>query len=190
MGIIRLVLKDDKEKPWSYDILSVVYDPELPYSLLGIPFLGKYFARNDEANEFDELTWIQSASTSSLFQSDHGKHQRHFKHGNTFCQNYLQMKVKHTLQHSALAYQNLLMMKSTMPFHRHSPHHLTVYHSLTSYQMMTMMKWMKYSGTHLRICVSIMIQINVFVSGNQQNPPNLSCMKLLKLISVRYEHHF
>jgi hypothetical protein len=32
---------------------------------------------------------------------------------------------------------------STMPFHRHSPHHLTVYHNLTSYQMMMMMKWMK-----------------------------------------------
>jgi hypothetical protein len=27
------------------------------------------------------------------------------------------MKVKHTLQHSALAYQILWMIKSTMPFH-------------------------------------------------------------------------
>jgi hypothetical protein len=87
VGTICLVLKDDKEKTWSYDIPDVIY-PELPYSLLGIPFLGKYFARNDEANEFDEQTWIQSASTSSLFQWDHGKHQRHFKHGNPFCQNY------------------------------------------------------------------------------------------------------
>jgi hypothetical protein len=41
-----------------------------------------------------------------------------------------------------------------------------VYHSLKSYQMMTMMKWMKYIGTHLRICVRMKIQINVFVSGN------------------------
>jgi hypothetical protein len=84
VGTIRLVFKDDKGKTWSYDIPDVVYDPELPYSLLGIPFLGKYFARNDESNEFDEQTWIQSASKSSLFQWDHGKHQRHFKHGNTF----------------------------------------------------------------------------------------------------------
>jgi hypothetical protein len=81
---IRLVLKDDEGIIWSYDIPDVVYDSESPYSLLGIPFLGKYFARNDEANEFDEQTWIQSASTSSLFQWDHGKYQRHFKHGNTF----------------------------------------------------------------------------------------------------------
>jgi hypothetical protein len=51
---------------------------------LGIPFLGKYFARNVEANEFDEQTWIQSASKTSLFQWDHGKHQQHFKHGSTY----------------------------------------------------------------------------------------------------------
>ncbi len=55
---IRLILKNDKGKTWSYDIPDVVYDPESPYSLLGIPFLGKYFARNDEANEFNEQTWI------------------------------------------------------------------------------------------------------------------------------------
>ena len=84
VGTIRLVLKDDKGKPWSYDIPDVVYDPEsITYSLLGIPFLGKYFVRTDEANEFDEQTWIQSSSTSSLFQWDHGKHQWHFKHRNT-----------------------------------------------------------------------------------------------------------
>jgi hypothetical protein len=82
-GTIHLVCKDDEGKTWSYDIPDVVYDPELPYSLLGIPFLGKYFARNDEANEFGEQTWIQSALASSLFQWDHGKHQQHFKHGNT-----------------------------------------------------------------------------------------------------------
>jgi hypothetical protein len=80
VGTIRLVLKDDEGKTWSYDIPDVVYDPESPYSLLGIPFLGKYFARNDEANEFDEHTWIQSAATSSFSQWDNG---RHFKHGNT-----------------------------------------------------------------------------------------------------------
>ncbi len=58
VGLIRLVLKDDAGKTWSYDIPDVVYDAELPYSLLGIPFHGngKFFARNDEANEFDEQT--------------------------------------------------------------------------------------------------------------------------------------
>jgi hypothetical protein len=63
VGTIHLVLKDDTGKTWSHDIPDVVYDPESPCSLLGNPFLGKYFARNDVANEFDEQTWIQSAST-------------------------------------------------------------------------------------------------------------------------------
>jgi hypothetical protein len=74
VGTIHLVLKDDAGKNWSYDIPGIVYDPESPYRLLGIPFLGRYFARNDEANEFDTDTWIRSASTNSLFQWDHGKH--------------------------------------------------------------------------------------------------------------------
>jgi hypothetical protein len=30
VGTIRLILKDDKGKTWSYDIPDVVYDPELP----------------------------------------------------------------------------------------------------------------------------------------------------------------
>jgi hypothetical protein len=30
VGTIRLVLKDDEGKTWSYDIPDVVYDPELP----------------------------------------------------------------------------------------------------------------------------------------------------------------
>jgi hypothetical protein len=64
VGTICLILKDDTGKTWSYDIPDVVYDAESPYSLLGIPFLGKYFARNDNANEFDKTTWIQSASTN------------------------------------------------------------------------------------------------------------------------------
>jgi hypothetical protein len=84
VGTIHLILKNDAGKIWSCDIPDVVYDQELPFSLLIIPFLGKYFARNDETNEFDEQTWIQSASSTSFFQWDHGKHQRHFKHGNTY----------------------------------------------------------------------------------------------------------
>jgi hypothetical protein len=53
VGTIHLVLKDDKGKTWSYDIPDVIYDPESPYSLLGIPFLGNYFAKYDNANESD-----------------------------------------------------------------------------------------------------------------------------------------
>ncbi len=34
-------------------MLSMIQNHHIA-SLLGIPFLGKFFARNDEANEFDE----------------------------------------------------------------------------------------------------------------------------------------
>jgi hypothetical protein len=106
VGTICFVLKDDTGKTWSYDISDVLYDPESPYSLLGIPFLGKYFARNGEANEFDEQKWIQSALPTSLFQWDHGNINGALNVKALICQNYQQMKVKHTLQHSALAHQN------------------------------------------------------------------------------------
>jgi hypothetical protein len=67
VGTICLILRDDVGKNWSYDIPDVVYHPELPYSLLGIPFLGKYFAKNDEANEFDEQTPMGPWQTSMAF---------------------------------------------------------------------------------------------------------------------------
>jgi hypothetical protein len=53
VGTMRLVFKDEAGITWSYDTPDVVHDPESPYSLLGIPFLHNYFARNDEANELD-----------------------------------------------------------------------------------------------------------------------------------------
>ena len=111
VGTIRLVLKDDAGINWSYDIPDVVYDPESPYSLLGIPFLGRYFAQNDEANEFDNDTWIRSASTNSLFQWDHGKHQRHFAHGSSHLPELLTKKVKHTSKLSVHEYLSSWMIK-------------------------------------------------------------------------------
>jgi hypothetical protein len=80
VGTIRLILRDDGGTDWSYDIPNVIYDPDSPYSLLGIPFLGEYFASNTD-DSYDEETWIRSASTSSHFVWDHGKHERHFAHG-------------------------------------------------------------------------------------------------------------
>ena len=80
VGTIRLVLKDDGGNDWSYDIPNVIFDSDSPYSLLGIPFLGQYFGSNTD-DTYDEGTWIRSASTSSHFVWDHGKHERHFVHG-------------------------------------------------------------------------------------------------------------
>jgi hypothetical protein len=43
------------------------------------------------------------------------------------------------------------------------------------------MKLMKYSGTHLHMCIKMNSQINVFVSANQQNLPNIFCMKIIEI---------
>jgi hypothetical protein len=183
VGTIRLVLKDDEGKTWSYDIPDVVYNPESPYSLSGIPFLGKYFARNDEVNEFDEQTWIQSASTSSLFQWDHGKHQQHFKQGNTY--------LPELLTNGGETYFTLFFMRiskfvddkinySFSSAFTTSTDGIPQPHVIPS---MTVMRWMKYSGTYLHMGVRMNNQINVFVSANQQKNLNLPCMKLLKLSS-------
>ena len=84
VGKLRLVLKDDEGKDWSYDIPEVVYDPDSPYCLLGIPFLGKFFAKKaGDSKVYDDETWILSRSTHSHFKWDHGRHERHFEHGDS-----------------------------------------------------------------------------------------------------------
>ncbi len=69
------------------------------------------------------------------------------------------MMVKHTYCILHLHIKFLWMIKSTMPFHQNSPHHLRVYHNLASYQMMTMIEFKKYSGTHLCMCIRMNSQI-------------------------------
>jgi hypothetical protein len=76
VGTIRLKLRDNNGDEWTYDIPNIVFDPDLPYSLLGIPFLGKYFARSNPNESRDEETWILSRSSKSHFTWDHGKHEQ------------------------------------------------------------------------------------------------------------------
>ncbi len=184
VGTTCLVLKDDAGKTWLYDIPDVVYDPELPYSLLGIPFLGKYFDRNDEANKFNKQTWIQSALTSSPFQWDHGKHQRHFKHGNTYLPESLTNEGEtYFAAFCTLCISKFVNDKINYAFSlafTTSPDGIPQPHVIPNDDDDEIDK---YSGTHLHMCVRMNSQINVFVSANQQNLPNLFCMKLLKLCS-------
>jgi hypothetical protein len=87
VGTIRLKLRDDNGDEWTYDIPNVVFDPDSPYSLLGIPFLGEYFAKDNPNESRDEETWILSRSSQSQFTWDHGQHERHFVHGKIPYQN-------------------------------------------------------------------------------------------------------
>jgi hypothetical protein len=81
-GTLRLVLTDDDGNDHSYDVSDVVYDPDSPYSLLGILFLAAYFAKhNGSEDRFDGGTWIKSAH--SQFVWDGEKHERNFNHGDS-----------------------------------------------------------------------------------------------------------
>ena len=70
-GTLRLVLTDDDGNDHSYDVPDVVYDPDSPYSLLGIPFLAAYFAKhNGSEDRFDGGTWIKSAHSQFVWDGE------------------------------------------------------------------------------------------------------------------------
>ncbi len=145
--------------------------------------MAKYFSRNNEVNEFNEQTGIQSASTTSLFQWNHGKHQQHFEHGSTYMLELLTNEGETYFTAFCTCISKFVDDNINYKFSSAFANHQMVYHNPMSYQMMIMMKSMKYSGTHLHMCIKMNSPINVFVSVNQQNLPNLFCMKLLKLSS-------
>ena len=116
--ICRLVLTDNKNINYTYDVPSCVFDPAIPINILGVPALGTLFGDNANAGSpYDEDdTTIKSGATRSHFIWDHGKHKRHFMncsslmpelhlyvgHGcfNAFCthiQKLLRDKVHYTL---------------------------------------------------------------------------------------------
>jgi hypothetical protein len=91
------------------------------------------------------------------------------------------MKVKHTSQHSALAFVDDKINYAFSLAFTTSPDGIPQSHTIPNDDddQMDEVKWY----THLRTCIRMNNQINVFVSANQRNPPNLFCMKLRKLSS-------
>jgi hypothetical protein len=75
-GTLRLVLTDDEGVKHQYDIPDVLYDPESPFNLLGVPFLSQYFGDHKTMG-----TKITSGCFQSHFIWDHEKCERHFSHG-------------------------------------------------------------------------------------------------------------
>ena len=65
VGTIWVAFRDDEGTSHTYDIPRVVYDPDSPHNLLGIPFLAKYFASTGESR--DSVTWTKSGAEESEF---------------------------------------------------------------------------------------------------------------------------
>ena len=81
VGTMRLVLTDDANVNHTYEVPGCVFDPESPINIIGVPTLGKFFGdQSDALHEMDGTT-VCSGSTKSHFIWDHGKHERHFMHG-------------------------------------------------------------------------------------------------------------
>ena len=55
---------------------DVVYHPDSPYNISGIPFLFKHFAKDDDTmNAYDDGTWILAKVTRSYSSWDYGKYE-------------------------------------------------------------------------------------------------------------------
>jgi len=84
VGTIRLVMTCDHNKQHWYDIPGSFFDPDSPINLIGIPFLGDYFGKNDKVpNSDDDGTWVKSSASRSQFTWDYRKNERHFSHGSS-----------------------------------------------------------------------------------------------------------
>ena len=83
---MRLVLTDDSNQNHVYIIPDCVYDPDTSLNILGVPALGTFFGDSaDDASDIraSDGTTIKSGGTRSHFVWDHGKHERHFRHGSS-----------------------------------------------------------------------------------------------------------
>ena len=54
VGMIRIIMMDDEGKSFEYDIPGAVYDPDSPFNILGIPFLGKFFGKDNDIPLMDD----------------------------------------------------------------------------------------------------------------------------------------
>jgi hypothetical protein len=48
VGMIAICLTTNNGKTMQYQIPDAIYDPNSPFNILGILFLGEFFGRNDE----------------------------------------------------------------------------------------------------------------------------------------------
>ena len=74
VGICRLVLTENKNKKFTYDLPGCVFDPATTINILGVPALGVFFGDNANAGSpYDEDgTTIKSVATRLHFIWDHG----------------------------------------------------------------------------------------------------------------------
>ena len=80
-GTIAICLMTDAGQTFEYHVPNVIYDPNLSFNIMGIPFLGDYFGAKDTVpNRDDDGTYVRSSASKTTFVWDHGQHSRDFTH--------------------------------------------------------------------------------------------------------------
>jgi hypothetical protein len=80
-GMIAICLTTDAGQTFKYHIPNAIYDPNSPFNILGIPFLGDYFGSKDTVpNRDDDGTYVRVSASKTTFVWDHGQHLRDFSH--------------------------------------------------------------------------------------------------------------
>ena len=80
-GMIAIRLTRNAGQTFEYHIPNAIYDPNSPFNILGIPFLGDYFGAKDTVpNRDDDGTYVKSSASKTTFVWDYGQHSRDFTH--------------------------------------------------------------------------------------------------------------
>ena len=85
VGICRLVLTDNNNKNYTYNVPGCVFNPDMPINILSVPALGTFFGDNTNAGSpyGEDGTTIKSGVMKLHFIWDHGRHKRNFMHGSS-----------------------------------------------------------------------------------------------------------
>ena len=80
-GTIAIRLTTDEGEMFEYHVPNAIYDPNSPFNILGIPFLGDYFGAKDTIpTRDDDGTYVHSSASKTTLVWDHGQHSRDFTH--------------------------------------------------------------------------------------------------------------
>jgi hypothetical protein len=69
IGTISLTITTDEGEQMKYHIPDVIYDPNSPFNILGVPFFGKFIGRDDSPfpTRDDDGTYIRLPASRSQF---------------------------------------------------------------------------------------------------------------------------
>jgi hypothetical protein len=78
-GTIAIRLTANAGQTFEYHVPNAIYDPNSPFNILGIPFLGDYFGTKDTIpNRDDDGMYVKLSASKTTFVWDHGQHSRDF----------------------------------------------------------------------------------------------------------------